>query len=124
MATSSNRREPPISYRHEPPATSRNSAGGRALFDAIDTTVHRAFRLREPADTDLLWYLWAGPLSPLFGKDKMTTLERRLIADESTHVETKNPSFKPTKRPSSSNPPPRSNKARGCKSSSVKAFHS
>ncbi len=67
---------------------------GRALFDAIDTAVHRAFRLRETADTDLLWYLWAGPLSPLFGKDKMTTLERRLIADESTHIETKNPYFK------------------------------
>ena len=25
---------------------------------------------------NLMWYLWLGPDSPLFGKDKMTTFER------------------------------------------------
>jgi fructose-1,6-bisphosphatase-3 len=67
---------------------------GRALFDAIDVVVGRGLESRAPADVDLFWYLWSGPLSPLFGKDRITTLERDLIADKATHHETKNPYFK------------------------------
>lgn len=63
---------------------------GRALFDALDAVVHRAFRDRVPEDADLLWYLWTGPLSPMFGKDKMSTFETYYIADEATHREAKN----------------------------------
>lgn len=66
---------------------------GRDLFDAIDDVVARALNHRAPADLDFLWYLWSGPLSPLFGKDRITTLERDLIADASTHKESKNPYF-------------------------------
>ena len=44
-------------------------------------------------DLDLLWYLWGGDRSPLFGKDRITTLERDFIADKATHHETKNPYF-------------------------------
>jgi hypothetical protein len=33
-------------------------------------------------ELDLLWYLWSGPLSPLFGKDRITTFERDFIADK------------------------------------------
>ncbi len=34
---------------------------------------------------DILWYIWAGPNSPLYGKkDKMTTFERYFIADKET----------------------------------------
>ena len=36
---------------------------------------------RDPGDLDFLWYLWSGPLSPMFGKDRITTLERDLIDD-------------------------------------------
>ena len=43
---------------------------------------------------DLLWYLWSGPESPLFGKDRIATFERDLIADPQTHHETKNPYFR------------------------------
>lgn len=67
---------------------------GRRLFDAIDDVVSRALNERQPADLDFLWYLWSGPLSPMFGKDRITTLERDLIADAATHKETKNPYFK------------------------------
>ncbi len=67
---------------------------GRALFDAIDGVVARALAQREQADLDLCWYLWSGPLSPMFGKDRITTLERDLIVDSTTHKETKNPYFK------------------------------
>lgn len=39
---------------------------------------------------DFLWWLWAGRNSPIFGRDRMTTFERRFIADESTWTEPKN----------------------------------
>ena len=39
---------------------------------------------------DFLWWLWAGRNSPIFGRDRMTTFERRFIADESTWSEPKN----------------------------------
>lgn len=66
---------------------------GRALCNALDQVVRRAFRCAEPADLDLLYYLWAGPKSPLFGKDRMATFETYFVAEKSTHVETKDPYF-------------------------------
>lgn len=39
---------------------------------------------------DMMWYLWTGPDSPLFGKDKMTTFERYFVDDKITHKEKKN----------------------------------
>ena len=67
--------------------------GGRALFDAIGKAVLRAAERKAVKDLDLLWYLWSGDRSPLFGKDRITTLERDFIADKATHHETKNPYF-------------------------------
>ena len=66
---------------------------GRNLFDAIETVVHRALENRSQSDLDLLWYLWSGPRSPLFGKDRIATLERDFIADPKPHHETKDPYF-------------------------------
>ena len=66
---------------------------GRAMFDAIERVVLRALDRRRPADLDLLWYLWSGPRSPLFGKDRITTFERDFVADRRTHHETKDPYF-------------------------------
>ena len=37
--------------------------------------------------------MWAGPRSPLFGKDRMATFETYFVADKATHKETKNPYF-------------------------------
>jgi fructose-1,6-bisphosphatase III len=42
---------------------------------------------------DLLWYLWSGPRSPLFGKDRITTLERDFVADKHAHEEKKDAYF-------------------------------
>jgi fructose-1,6-bisphosphatase-3 len=71
---------------------------GKALFDAIEVVVQRAFRKGAEsvaeADRDLVFYLWTGPLSPCFGKDRMATFETYFIADPRTHEETKNPYFK------------------------------
>jgi fructose-1,6-bisphosphatase III len=69
---------------------------GKALFDAIEREVYRLVE-RPPfasEELDLFWYLWSGPQSPLFGKDRITTFERDLIADPRTHHETKNPYFR------------------------------
>ena len=67
---------------------------GRAMFEAIEKV--RAPRARSATgskDLDLLWYLWSGPRSPLFGKDRIATLERDFIADKTPHHETKDPYF-------------------------------
>jgi len=67
---------------------------GRALFQAIERTVFQLLDGNPRTEAlDLLWYLWCGPASPLFGKDRITTLESALIADAATHHETKNPYF-------------------------------
>ena len=66
---------------------------GRALFEAIEHIVARTPEKKALKDLDLLWYLWSGPRSPLFGKDRITTLEASLIEDKKTHEETKNPYF-------------------------------
>ena len=67
---------------------------GRALFKAIERVAYRVIDTRKRDDLDLLWYLWGGPQSPLFGKDRITTLERDLITDKRSHHETKNPYFR------------------------------
>jgi fructose-1,6-bisphosphatase-3 len=67
---------------------------GRALLDAFELVVQRAFRRRAPADLDLLFYLWTGPRSPCFGKDRMATFETYFVDDPETHRETKDPYFR------------------------------
>jgi fructose-1,6-bisphosphatase-3 len=69
---------------------------GRALFDAFDSLVRRAFRKgasKVGAEADGLWYLWTGPRSPLFGKDRMSTFEQYFVEDKAAHSEHKNPYF-------------------------------
>jgi fructose-1,6-bisphosphatase-3 len=69
------------------------SVAGRGMFQAIEKVVLRAVERREQADLDFLWYLWSGPRSPLFGKDRIATLERDFIADKRPHEEHKDPYF-------------------------------
>lgn len=71
---------------------------GKSYFDYADATARAGYFLRwgTPERTqalDFMWYLWCGPNSPLFGKDRMTTFERYFIDDKATHVETKNTYF-------------------------------
>lgn len=75
------------------------SYSGKAYFDRLEILVREGYFLEDDAAAklygmDLTWYLWTGPDSPLFGKDKMTTFERYFIDDKETHVENKNPYFK------------------------------
>ena len=69
---------------------------GPEQFDAFNRVVKRAFRAGSRAsqlDKDWFYYLWAGPRSPLFGKDKMATFETYFIANKATHVEERNAWF-------------------------------
>ena len=68
---------------------------GRAFLDFADVVARRAYYNKPGSPErqqgmDFLWWLWAGRNSPIFGRDRMTTFERRFIADESTHTEAKN----------------------------------
>jgi len=66
---------------------------GRDLLDAFERVVQRAFLHGALEDVDMVFYLWTGPLSPCFGKDRMATFETYFIADKATHEEKKNPYF-------------------------------
>ncbi len=67
---------------------------GRSYLDRIDRLVRQGYFSDDPAQRqfgrDMMWYLWAGPKSPLFGKRKMATFERYFIDDKATHVEERN----------------------------------
>ncbi|MEG0830439.1 MAG: fructose-1,6-bisphosphatase [Anaerovoracaceae bacterium] len=72
---------------------------GRAYMDYLDQQVRKAyFTPAESEETgrsgDLMWYLWLGSNSPLFGKDQMTTFERCFIADKKSHKELTVPYYK------------------------------
>lgn len=69
-------------------------SAGPAVLTAFERVVHRAFREKRQKDLDWLWYLWNGPRSPLFGKDKMATIESHLIEDAHAKHETKGAYFK------------------------------
>lgn len=75
---------------------------GRALMERTDEVIREAYYGDNHADDfcntgayqpskelDYMWYLWCGPYSPLYNKDKMTTFERYFIEDKSLQKETK-----------------------------------
>lgn len=69
---------------------------GPEQFEALTRVIKRAFRDATRAsqeDKDWFYYLWAGPRSPLFGKDRMATFEAYFVEDAATHREVKNPWF-------------------------------
>ena len=72
---------------------------GAALMKQLDRSLREAyFNPGEGVDkadaANIMWYLWLGPDSPLFGKDKMTTFERLFIEDKATHKEHTVPYYK------------------------------
>lgn len=69
---------------------------GKELLDFFEYHIRLAAKNKEVGDdlsTDLVWYCWRGPLSPLFGKNKMTTFERYFIEKAETHKEVENEYF-------------------------------
>ncbi len=71
---------------------------GRAFLDYAEKTARKAYYDPRGSEArqfgmDFLWWLWAGRNSPIFGRDRMTTFERRFIADKDTWTEPKNPYY-------------------------------
>lgn len=70
---------------------------GKDLLDYFERQVRVSYRnpqVKDDIPTDLMWYLWTGECSSLFGKDAMTTFERYYIEDKATHEEMKNSYYK------------------------------
>lgn len=71
---------------------------GQEFLDYADRTARKAYYAKRDTPErvfgmDFLWWLWAGRNSPIFGRDRMTTFERRFIKEESTWTEPKNPYY-------------------------------
>lgn len=68
---------------------------GKELYDILDNYARKGYYAKnDPSGMrraqDYIWYIWAGPNSPVFGKDKMTTFERYFVEDKEAHKEVKN----------------------------------
>ena len=74
-----------------------HSYKGKELYEAMESYVRKGFYALDPREKergrDLMWYIWLGEGSPLFGKDKMATFERYFLAEKETHKEKKNPYY-------------------------------
>ena len=71
---------------------------GRALMDKMESYLRKGYFLEKnhpekEYGKDMMWYLWTGKCSSLFGKDDMTTYERYFIAEKESHKENKNPYY-------------------------------
>ena len=71
---------------------------GKGLYEVLESYVRKGFRAIDKAERergkDILWYIWLSENSPLYGKDKMATFERQLLAEKELHKEKKNPYYK------------------------------
>ncbi len=68
---------------------------GQRFLDYAEKTARKAYydprgSAERQFGLDFLWWLWAGRNSPIFGRDRMTTFERRFLADKDTWTEPKN----------------------------------
>lgn len=71
------------------------SYSGKALVERFEVLTREAYFGKKGTEeksyaTDILWYLWCGAKSPIFGKSRMATFERYFIEDTATHQEPKN----------------------------------
>ena len=71
---------------------------GKQYLDSLEVRARKCFFRNDEvnedqADCDLLWYLWCGSHSPLFGKKKMATFESYFIREPESRVEPKDPYY-------------------------------
>ncbi|SDY15886.1 fructose-1,6-bisphosphatase [Lachnobacterium bovis] len=67
---------------------------GKELYDVIESYVRKAVfsvdSVEKKQAEDIFWFLWTGPRSPLYGRDKMATFERYFLDDPEVKKEYKN----------------------------------
>ncbi len=71
---------------------------GREYFDAVERAIRQGYFNKPHTDVkrrcmDIIWYMWCGEDSPLFGKQRMTTFEQYFVSDKKAHHEEKNPNY-------------------------------
>ena len=71
---------------------------GKEFLDYAEKTARKAYYDKKGTEErefgmDFLWWLWAGRNSPIFGRDRMATFERRFLTDEVPCAEPKNPYY-------------------------------
>ena len=77
---------------------SGSELSGKAFMDYADKTARQAYYTKRGTaerefGMDFLWWLWAGRNSPIFGRDRMATFERRFVDNEVAQAEPKNPYY-------------------------------
>lgn len=67
---------------------------GKELYDILEAYARKGYysknAMEKKKGQDILWYIWTGPNSPVYGKDKMATFENYLLDDPEPKKETKN----------------------------------
>ena len=71
---------------------------GKAYLDYIEGLVSKAYLEKDNYKKDrnaldIMWYLWCGAKSPLFGKEKAATFERYFLIEDEVRKEKKNPYY-------------------------------
>ena len=71
---------------------------GKSLYDYCEQQVRAGYFAPAGSEEkrygeDFMWFLWCGKNSPVFGRSRMTTFERMLVADKATWEEPKNPYY-------------------------------
>ncbi len=71
---------------------------GKKYLDYVEELISKAYMEREQYTKDnkthdIMWYLWCGEFSPVFGKSKAATFERYFLKDEKAKEEVKNPYY-------------------------------
>ena len=68
---------------------------GKALYDELEFWARRGYFAKpgskeKKKGEDILWYLWSGPYSPMFGKSRMASFESIFIDAPAARTEIKN----------------------------------
>lgn len=70
---------------------------GKALYDILEYYARRGYYAKDVKERaegqDIIWYIWAGKGSPVFGKEKMATFEAYFVAEKEARAERKNPYY-------------------------------
>ena len=67
---------------------------GKALYDVLESYARKGYFSKDKEEKrkgqDILYFIWANPNSPVFGKSKMATFENYFVDDKKSHHEQKN----------------------------------
>lgn len=67
---------------------------GKAMMDKFDSVAREAFYNRDPYAVDVMWYLFNGKNSPIFGKSQFSYFENIFIDNKELKKEDYNPYYK------------------------------